>query len=316
MSIVTNVVICISTLHRPEGLARILRSLAAQTMRAQDSIDLRVVVVNNDPDDPRPTSVAEEIRQATGLAIEVLLEARRGVAPPRNRGLGRATELAGEAGLIGFLDDDEEATPEWLAEMLRVKQEHAAQIVTGPVIPRFEAEPPTWVVEGGFFDKAAHATGSVRPWAFTNNVIFDAELPHRLETWFDEGFLRLSEDRHFFQRLAATGARIVWAADAPVVDFVPPSRTTAGWLIRRMRTVGRCVAPLRRDIDGPLRAVLATLAKSPVWMLIGAATMIAGSVGGGKAWRVRGRSWFAYGVGLSEGVLMSSRAGRPSSDSD
>ena len=310
------VVICISTLHRPEGLTRILRGLAAQKFHDPGSVELRVVVVNNDPDDPRPTSEADRVRASTGLDVEVLSEPRRGVAPPRNRGLGRAVELTGEGDLIGFLDDDEEVTPEWLSEMLRVKREHAAEIVTGPVVPRFETPPPAWVIEGGFFAASRHATGSTRPWAFTNNVILDAALPHRLDTWFDEGFLRLSEDRHFFQRLARTGARIVWAADAPVIDHVPPSRTTAGWLIRRMRTVGRCVAPLRRDIDGSFRAVVATLAKSPVWILIGGVTTIAGSVGGGKAWRVRGRGWVAYGIGLSEGVLMSSRAGRPSSASD
>ena len=312
----SRVVICISTLHRPDGLARILRSLAAQTSREPGTIDLQVVVVNNDPDDPRPASEAGRVRASTGLDVEVLSEPRRGVAPPRNRGLGRAVELTGEGDLIGFLDDDEEVNPEWLSEMLRVKRDHPAEIVTGPVVPRFEAPPPAWVIAGRFFDKPEHATGSMRPWAFTNNVIFDATLPHRLDAWFDEGFLRLSEDRHFFQRLARTGARIVWAADAKVIDYVPPSRTTAGWLIRRMRTVGRCVAPLRRDIDGPFRAVVATLAKSPVWILIGGVTTIAGSVGGGKAWRVRGRGWIAYGIGLSEGVLSSSRAGRPSSGSD
>lgn len=310
------VVICISTLHRPEGLRRILLSLAAQTGRELGTVELRVVVANNDPDDPRPTSVADEVRQATDLAVEVLHEARRGVAPPRNLALGRAIELAGGDGMIGFLDDDEETTPDWLSEMLRVKREHAAEIVTGPVVPRFEVEPPKWVIDGRFFEKPVHETGSMRPWAFTNNVLFDAGLPDRLDGWFDESFLRLSEDRHFFQRLARTGARIVWAADAPVIDYVPPSRTTAGWLIRRMRTVGRCVAPLRRDIDGPIRAFLATLAKSPIWVAIGAATTIAGCIGGGKAWTVRGRSWIAYGIGLSEGVLMSSRAGRPSSGSD
>jgi succinoglycan biosynthesis protein ExoM len=313
---VNRVVICISTLDRPDGLGRILRSLAAQTIRDSGSVDLRVVVVNNDPDDPRPASVAEGVAGSTGLDVEVVAEPRRGVAPPRNRGLGRATELTGDGDLIGFLDDDEEATPDWLAEMMRVKRDHAAEIVTGPVVPRFEIPPPAWVISGRFFAPSERPTGAVRPWAFTNNVLFDAGLPHRLDPWFDEGFLRLSEDRHFFQRLARTGARIVWAADAPVIDYVPPARATAGWLIRRMRTVGRCVAPLRRDIDGTVHATVATLAKSPVWILIGAATTFAGGVGGGKAMRVRGRSWIAYGIGLSEGVLSSSRAGRPSSVSD
>ena len=91
------VVICISTLHRPEGLGRILRSLAAQTARMLETVDLRVVVANNDPDDPRPTSVADEVRRATDLAVEVLHEARRGAilrppctAPP---GAGKTTRV-------------------------------------------------------------------------------------------------------------------------------------------------------------------------------------------------------------------------------
>ena len=77
------VVICISTLDRPDGLGRILRSVAAQTIRDAGSVDLRVVVVNNDPDDPRPASVAEGVARSTGLDVEVVAEPCRGVAPPR-----------------------------------------------------------------------------------------------------------------------------------------------------------------------------------------------------------------------------------------
>ena len=311
----TCLAISISTLHRPDGLERILRSLAAQERPSGEAFELKVVVVNNDPDDPSPEEVASRVRSDSGLDIEVLAEPRRGVAPPRNRGIGRAAELAGPEGLVGFVDDDEEVTDGWLLEMLRVKRDHRAEIVTGPVVPRFEEDPPSWILEGGFFDKPVRPTGQQRPWAFTNNVIFDAHLLDRLEVWFDESFLRLSEDRHFFQRLARSGARIVWAADAVVVDSIPPARATSGWLIRRMRTVGRCVAPLRRDVDGPLLAITATLAKAPVWMAIGAATTLAG-IAAGKTWRVRGRSWIAYGVGLAEGVFSSGRAGRPASSLD
>ena len=309
------IALSISTLDRPDGLDRILRSLAAQ--RVDDARpDLVAIVVNNDPEDPRPAEVAERVTAETGLVVEVHAEPKRGVAPPRNRGLRRALDVAGPDGLVGFVDDDEEVTDGWLAEMLRVKAAFGAEIVTGPVLPRFEETPPDWIVRGRFFDKPVRPTGTRRPWAFTNNVLFDAAIVARLEgRHFDEGFLRLSEDRHFFQRLARSGATIVWAADAPVLDAIPPGRTTAGWLVRRMRTVGRCVAPLRRDLDGPFRAVVMTLAKSPVWIAIGAATALAGLVCG-KATRVRGRSWIAYGVGLAEGVFSSSLAGRPTVSSD
>lgn len=309
------IALSISTLHRPDGLERILRSLAAQRVNGVRP-DLVAVVVNNDPEDARPSEVADRVAAETGLTVEVHAEPRRGVAPPRNRGLRRAAEVAGRDGLVGFVDDDEETPEGWLAEMLRVKAAHDAEIVTGPVLPRFEEPPPAWVLRGGFFDKPTHPTGTERPWAFTNNVLLDAAALDRLDgRFFDESFLRLSEDRHFFQRLARSGARIVWAADAPVFDAIPPSRTTAGWIVRRMRTVGRCVAPLRRDLDGPVRATLATIAKAPVWVAIGVATLLAGLVTG-RAVRVRGRSWIAYGVGLAEGVFSSDRAGRPASSSD
>ena len=313
MTRVPAIAFSISTLHRPDGLERILRSLAAQAV--PEGFDLQAVVVNNDPSDPAPREVSDRVAADSGLEITLVDEPKRGVAPPRNRGLRTAADRVGPDGLVGFVDDDEETPDGWLAELLRVKVAHAADIVTGPVLPRFEETPPAWIVEGGFFDKPERPTGTLRPWAFTNNVLFDASLLSRLDSFFDEGFLRLSEDRHFFQRLARSGARIVWAADAAVIDAIPPARTTAGWLVRRMRTVGRCVAPLRRDLDGPFRAITMTLLKSPVWIGIGAATTAFGVVRG-QACRVRGRSWIAYGVGLAEGVFSSGRAGAPASSAD
>lgn len=303
------VALSISTLHRPEGLARVLRSVAAQ--RA-GGVTPKVVVVNNDPADREPHAVAARVAAETGLAIETLDEPVRGVAPPRNRGLGRARELAP---VVGFLDDDEEAPPGWLAEMLRVKREFGGDVVTGPVAPRFVETPPEWVVRGGFFARRRRPDGSRRPWAFTNNVLLDAALLDRLDRWFDGSFLRLSEDRHFFQRLARAGARIVWADAAEVIDHVPPSRTTEEWLVRRMRTVGRCVAPVVRDLDGPAVALASCLAKAPAWIAIGGATVAAGSLGGLET-RVRGRGWIAYGVGLLEGALVPSAGGKPVAPGD
>jgi succinoglycan biosynthesis protein ExoM len=304
------VAISVSTLHRAAGLERVLRSLAAQAGPALPRIV--AVVVNNDPSDAGPRATVERVRGETGLAIELLDEPRRGVAPPRNRGLARARELAP---VVGFLDDDEEAPPGWLAALLRAKRDFAADVVTGPVEPRFASPPPAWVERGGFFAAARRPHGSLRPWAFTNNVLLDAALADRLDRWFDDSFLRLSEDRHFFQRLARTGARIVWAADAAVIDHVAPGRVSEEWLVRRMRTVGRCVAPVVRDLDGRGAALASCLAKGPAWIAIGSATYAAGAVGG-KAVRVRGRRWIAYGVGLLEGAIVPSAAGAPSPGAD
>ena len=52
-------VLSISTLHRPEGLERILRSLASQERPEIDGrpLELSVVVVNNDPEDASPDAL-------------------------------------------------------------------------------------------------------------------------------------------------------------------------------------------------------------------------------------------------------------------
>lgn len=303
------IALSISTLHRADGLAQTLESLARQRVLGSKP-DLVAVVVNNDPADPVPRRVAAEVSQRTGLSIEVLDEPKRGIAPPRNRGLAAAIEIAGPHGLVGFIDDDEEAPEGWLEELLRVKREHSAEIVTGPVEPIFESPPPAWIEQGGFFARTRLPTGARRRWAFTNNILFDAALPARLDRWFDDSFLRLGEDRHFFQRLARSGASIVWADEAPVLERIPPRRANERWLVERLRTVGRCVPIIERDLDGAMRAAVVCSAKGLVWIPVGLATSAAGAFGG-KAMRVRGRMWSAYGVGLLEGVFSPSRAGRP-----
>lgn len=304
------IAISISTLHRAEGLARTLESLAQQQPSAADPFLLCAVVVNNDPQDPTPRQAAIAVAERTGMAVAVHDEPQRGIAPPRNRGLAVAREIVGDRGLIGFIDDDEIAPAGWLAELLKVKREHRADIVTGPVEPRFEEAPPRWVARGGFFARQSFPTGSARPWAFTNNILFDASLLARLDRWFDDSFLRLGEDRHFFARLARSGARIAWANDAAVIESIDPRRTTAAWLVSRLRTVGRCVPLIERDLHGPWRANLVCLCKAAVWIPLGGATTIAGILGG-TAMRVRGRRWIAYGFGLVEGVCAPSRGGRP-----
>lgn len=310
----TPVALSISTLGRPEGLRATLESLAAQ-QPAPDGIafDLRAVVANNDPDDPRPAEVAREVARATGLPIEVRHEPKRGIAPPRNLGLATAIDLVGPRGLVGFIDDDEIAPPGWLAELLRVKAAFGAEIATGPVEPEFEEPPPAWVEAGGFFARTRRPTGTRLPYAFTNNIVFDATLPARLERWFDDSFLRIGEDHHFFERLARTGAAIVWADEAAVVERIPPRRANEAWIVERFRTVGRCMPMIVRDLEGGVHATSMSTAKAAVWIPMGLATTAAGLVAG-TATRVRGRAWTAYGLGLLEGAWSPGRAGRPRTD--
>lgn len=295
MSREATIAVCIPTLARREGLARALLSVAAQDLGGT-GMRAVAVVVNNDPADRAPHATAAAIAAETGLSIEVLDEPVRGIAPPRNRALARAREVAA---LVAFLDDDEEAPPRWLAALLAVKRAHAADVVTGTVLSRFGPGAPAWAP--AVFARPERPTGALRPWAFTGNVLFDAALLGRLDGWFDPRFMQ-GEDRHFFARLAATGARIVWCAEEPPVEHVPASRTDPAWYARRMRAIGRAVTAIERDTPRARFAAPRNLAKGLAWIAIGGVQRAAGIFLGARM-RVVGRGRAAYGAGLVAGAL-------------
>ena len=58
-------------------------------------------------------------------------EPAAGVANARNAGMTQAT-----GGLIAFLDDDEEASPGWLAALIEAQRRFDADVVFGPVRTR------------------------------------------------------------------------------------------------------------------------------------------------------------------------------------
>jgi hypothetical protein len=291
------IAVCIPTLHREDGLARALESVAAQRLEGTGIDALVAIVVNNDPADRTPHATAARIAAATGLAIEVLDEPERGTAPPRNRALARAREVAA---LVAFLDDDEEAPERWLASLLATKRDTGAEIATGTVRSRFVAPPPAWAA--AVFARPEHAQGSLRPWAFTGNVLFDASLLERLSTWFDPRF-RQGEDRHFFARLAATGARIAWCASDAPVELVPPARVDPAWIARRMHAIGRAVTAIERDTPAARFAGPRNLAKGLAWIAIGWTHRVAAALKRDTVTAIRARGAASYGRGLVEGAL-------------
>ena len=109
--------VVIPTLRRPAELERALVSVFAQTGVADDLIS--IVVADNDPLGSAAAVVAR--LSATAPVPLVYRHAPTpGVATARNAALAET-----DAALIAFLDDDEVASPGWLAALI------AAQVATG-----------------------------------------------------------------------------------------------------------------------------------------------------------------------------------------
>src|SRR5690606_17973138 len=120
-----DVAVVIPTLRRPDELTRALRSIFAQ--QNVDSRLREIVVADNDPEVSARATV-EALRSEAPVPLIWTHAPRPGVATARNTGLA-----ATSAPLIAFLDDDEAASPAWLAALLRAQEASGADAVFGPI---------------------------------------------------------------------------------------------------------------------------------------------------------------------------------------
>jgi len=135
------VVIC--TRERPDALARAQDSLLAQAYP-----DFRVLVVDNAP---VTDATAEVVRAAAQRGpVEYLVEPKGGLSFARN-----AAVAAAPGEILAWLDDDEYADPNWLAEVARALADHPeADVVSGVIVPaELETRAQLWFEQFGGHSK-------------------------------------------------------------------------------------------------------------------------------------------------------------------
>ncbi len=248
----SRIAVCIATYARPDGLTRLLDGLAA----LRTSACVRVVVVDNDPAGPS-RSLCEARADAFQLGLRYEVEPRRGITYARNRAVAAA---GSDVDFIAMLDDDEVPEPGWLDALLKVQAKYDADVVAGPVIPYFPSMPAEWIQEGRFFDRPRYQTGHQLPHAHTHNVLVRRGVFEKTGRFDDRFALTGGEDLQFFRRAKADGARIVFANDAAVEEWIPASRANMGWLLRRAYRSGATLGQVDRDrpdafVARPLRVV-------------------------------------------------------------
>ncbi len=221
----------IATYRRPLMLRRLLQSLQALTFSKVSEPGITIVVVDNDPSLSARPVIAEFLCKRYPLRYRV--ERRPGISFARNTAL----EMSRAADFVALVDDDEEVSPDWLDELLNAQAAFGADIVAGPVLPQFQVSPPQWMIDGHFFHRRRHLTGTRLTSVGAGNVLIASSVLHAFSpSWFDSRFARTGgEDTHFFRRCAALGYLVTWADDAVVYESVPPSRLSERYLISRAR---------------------------------------------------------------------------------
>ncbi|MFD2056185.1 glycosyltransferase [Mesorhizobium calcicola] len=221
----------VCTFRRPE-LADTLRSLDAMEMPA--GFDISIIVADNDD-----TPTARDL--VTALSRELTVPIRYQHCPARNISIARNACLdASAADFVAFIDDDETATPRWLAELVAMAQSSGAAAVLGPVRARYRPDAPDWMRRGDFHSTLpVWVRGEINT-GYTCNVLLRMGSDSLRGRRFSLARGQTGgEDTEFFDQMHKAGGRIAFSPEAWVDEVVPRSRAAFDWLGRRRFRVGQ-----------------------------------------------------------------------------
>jgi len=291
--------ICIATYRRPRMLATLLKALDRQAFQKARPPLVTVVVIDNDvAESARATVERAAVRARWPLCYGV--EPRRGISYARNRGV---VAVGQTCDFLVFVDDDELPRRNWLDELLFVQARENADVVAGPVLPRFDEVPPAWVDRGRFFVRPRYRTGHPLSVAGAGNALVRTGVLTEQPGPFAPQFaLSGAEDTHLFMRLERLGARMVWADEAVVDERVPKTRLNVRWLLQRAYRGGNGFARCEVDVR-PGARVRWTRALKGVARIAQGVALLAVAPAYGICGLVDASARVCLGLGMLTGVL-------------
>jgi succinoglycan biosynthesis protein ExoM len=207
------------------------------------------------------------------------------------------------ADAVAFLDDDEVPDPGWLDALLQVQRSSGAQVVSGPVLPRFEDSVPAWVIQGKFFERPRFPTGTPISVARTGNLLLLTKVLKDFDLSFDERFgLSGGEDTLLTLILQRRGVRMVWADEAVVREWIPQDRANWRYILRRAFSGGNNWARVRRLLD-PSLWVAFRCSAAAVARIAQGALLLFPSILIGRHALVRSAAKACLGMGMLSGLF-------------
>jgi glycosyltransferase involved in cell wall biosynthesis len=228
-------------------------------------IDYSIVIVDNDRSESARETV-ESYARHSNMSICYYIEPEQNIALARNKAV---TNAKGE--FIAFIDDDEVPSQSWLIKLYKACDEFHADGVLGPVIPRYEVNPPKWIIKGKFYERPSHKTGEVLQWTNTRtgNVLLKREIFNSRNNMFRCEFDCGGEDRNFFRRMIDKGHCFVWCAEAPVYETVTAERCKRSFMLKRALLRGKIPIYKHLDIAKSLIAIPLYTSALPILFMLG-----------------------------------------------
>ncbi|MEO0821250.1 MAG: glycosyltransferase family 2 protein [Pseudomonadota bacterium] len=292
----TSIDVCICTFKR-HSVVDTIASIAQQELPKNTRV--RVIVADNDE-----ASIKEDELLALGHRLGIALVYRH--APARNISIARNACLdAAQADWVAFIDDDEVAEPDWLAQLLASARAQQAEAVFGPAMAVYPDTAPRWMRANDFHSNIPTRRGDTVETGYSCNVLMrwrEGLAPaqrFRLELGRTGG-----EDTEFFFRLFRAGGQLGIAWDAIVREPVAEKRMSASWIFRRKLATGAIYGAFAPDQDGRGRATVFVLAMAKAAYCALRALPAAVNSERLAFWAMRG----AFHIGVCTGCLRPPRA--------
>lgn len=253
------IVVCVCTRRRHHLLDRVLGALGRVDTASLAPRSVGLLVVDNDPDGAAVRGVCSGRAPGLPLPLRLVEEPRAGLSSARNRAVAEA--LAWGAGLVAFIDDDDEPCPDWLRHLVAAHDRTGADLVFGvwrlpadlALPPRLAAMRPFQPVRLGEINSYG-----LPGWAGTYNVLLTRRL---LTTLGGDGPLFRpefsaagAEDTDLFIRAHRAGFGHAVAADSVITRHWEPDRLTLRGLLRRAYNTGNTRIMLAAMNESPARA--------------------------------------------------------------
>lgn len=230
------VIVCILTMRRVDHLRLTLDSIAAQDFDGE----VACIVADNDGQGRAGAEAAAAMMRDGVIRGAAVVVPRPGHCSACNGAFAAARALYPDAPLVAMIDDDELAEPDWLRRLVEAQAASGADLVGGPVEPRFQAADAARFARHPVFTPFYGASGPVSFLYGSGNFVMRSEVLDRIgQPYFDEAFDFVGGgDFDFFKRCRDAGFTAYFEAGARCTETVPVERTTVKWVLARSLRYG------------------------------------------------------------------------------
>ena len=223
--------VCVATYKRPELLRKLIESLLSQ--KSVDLSEVEIIIVDNDKDESARETIIEYIVK-NYCQIFYFTQTEKNISLTRNVALEK---VKGE--YIFFIDDDEYADENWMITHINNLEKYQADAAFGQVRSYFSENTPEWIKGCMVYQRNTNPSGHEPANMNTGNCIIKSELFVKRNYRFDKEYgITGGSDYQLFSKIVKDGYKLISCYEAITYEYVPESRATVKWLIRRVARTG------------------------------------------------------------------------------